>query len=255
MAGQSRTIKKLQERVAQLQKGTTPQTDGLEFEEKLLARLRKEFRAFGDDIQLKGKLVGDVVQVVRYEGKDAGKIIYECKRTPRISGKHARQTYLAKQAAHADFGVLVTTGQKKRFSGLMEMGGVLVVAPLGVISLAHLLRANLIEMLRAKLTTAQRAKIAHRLLKYVTSPNLKNRIEEVINLSSELQEMVQGEFEDHIKVWNKRLQHYDRIHWDSSQIRLNLQRILHSKEPKQVLPPKPQILKAQLLLPAANVGS
>lgn len=252
MAGQTKHIKKLEERITQLEKGTTPQTEGLEFEGKLLARLKKEFP--GDDIQLKGKLVGDVVQIVRYEGKEAGKIIYECKRTPGISGKHARQTYLAKQASHADFAVLVTTGHKKKFSGLMEMGGVLVVAPLGAIPLAHLLRANLIEMLKAKITTAQRAKIAQRLLKYITSPQLKNPIEEVIHLSGELQDMVQEEFDDHMEVWNKRLQHYDRIHWDSSQIRANLQLILHGKEPKHVLPPKPQLLKAQLLLPAAPIS-
>jgi hypothetical protein len=243
MAGQRKTIKKLEERIAQLEKGTTPQTEGLEFEEKLLARLRKEFPS--DDIQLKGKVVGDIVQAVRYEGKDAGKIIYECKRTPRISGKHARQAYLAKQSSHADFAVLVTTGHKKGFAGLMELGGVLVVAPLGAIPLAVLLRTNLIEMLRAKITTAQRAKIAQRLLKYITSPQLKNPIEEVIHLSVELQGMVKEEYDDHVKVWKKRLEHYGRIHWDSSQIQSNLQRILHGKEPKYVLPPK-----AQLLLPA-----
>lgn len=240
MAGQRKTIKKLEERVAQLEKGTTPQTEGLEFEGKLLARLKKEFP--GDDIQLKGKVVGDIVQLVRYEGKDAGKIIYECKRTPRISGKHARQAYLAKQSSHADFAVLVTTGHKKGFSGLMEMGGVLVVAPLGAIPLAVLLRTNLIEMLRAKITTAQRAKIAQRLLKYITSPQLKNPIEEIIHLSVELQSMVKEEYVDHVKVWKKRLEHYGRIHWDSSQIQSNLQRILHGKEPKHVLPPKPQLL-------------
>jgi hypothetical protein len=253
MAGQKKIVNRLQERIVQLEKGTTPQTEGLEFEGKLLARLRKEFPT--DDIQLKGKLVGDVVHIVRYEGKEAGKIIYECKRTPRISGGHARQTYLAKQASHADFGVLVTTGHKRKFSGLMEMGGVLVVAPLGAIPLAHLLRANLVEMLRSKITKAQRAKIAQSLLKYITSPQLKNPIEEVINLSGELQEMVQEEFDHHVRVWNKRLQHYDRIHWDSSQIRANLQRILHGKEPKHILPPRPQVLKAQLQLPAAPASN
>ena len=252
MAGQKKHIKKLEERITQLEKGTTTQTEGLEFEGKLLARLKKEFSGSGDDIQLKGKLVGDIVQIVRYEGKEAGKIIYECKRTPGISKKHARQAYLAKQASHADFAVLVTTGHKKKFGGLMEMGGALVVAPLGVIPLGRLLRANLIEMLRAELTTAQRAKIAHRLLKYITSPQLKNPIEEVIHLSAELQGMVKEEFDDHMEVWNKRLQHYDRIHWDGSQIQSNLQRILHGKEPKHVLPPRPQLLRAQLLLPAAT---
>jgi hypothetical protein len=240
MAGHKKHIRKLEERIVQLEKGTTPQTDGLEFEDKLLARLRREFN--GDLIEPKGKLVGDIVHTVRYEGKEAGKITYECKRTQGISGKHVQQAYQAKQACHADFAILVTTGKKKRFTGLMEVDGVLVVAPLGVVPLAALLRANLIEMLRAKITTEQRAKIAQRLLKYITSPQLKNPIEEVIQLSTQLQNMVKDEYDDHVETWRKRLRHYTRIQWDTSQIQLNFQRILHGKEPKHALPPKPQLL-------------
>jgi hypothetical protein len=248
MAGQKKVIGKLQERIVQLEKGTTPQTDGLEFEGKLLARLKKEFE--DDDVQAEGKLVGDIVHTVMYDGKEAGKITYECKRTPGISGKHVQQAYLGKQACHADFAILVTTGKKKRFSGLMEMDGVLVVAPLGVIPLAALLRANLIEMLRAKITTEQRAKIAQRMLKYITSPQLKNPIEEVIHLSERLQKMVIEEAHDHREIWKKRMLHYTKIQWDTSQVQSNFQRILHGKEPKHVLAPKPQ-----LLLPAVASGS
>jgi hypothetical protein len=240
MAGQQKTITKLQERISQLEKGTTPQTDGLEFEDKLLARLKREFE--DDDIRPEGKLVGDIVQTVIYERKEAGKITYECKRTPTISGKHVQQAYLAKQACHADFAILVTTGKKKRFSGLMEMDGVLVVAPLGVIPLAQLLRANLIEMLKSKLTTEQRARIAHQMLKYITSPQLRNPIEEVIQLSTRLQSMVGEEISDHKEIWRKRLQHYAKIQWDTSQIQSNFQRILHGKEPKYLMAPKPPLL-------------
>jgi hypothetical protein len=246
MSGQKKTISKLQERISQLEKGTTPQTDGLEFEDKLVARLRKEFKE--DDIRPEGKLVGDIVHTVMYEGNEAGKITYECKRTPGISGKHVQQAYLGKQACHADFAILVTTGKKKRFSGLMEMDGVLVVAPLGVIPLAQLLRANLIEMLKSKLTTEQRAKVAHRMLKYITSPQLRNPIEEVIHLSMRLQSMVGEEIHDHKEIWKKRLQHYATIQWDTSQIQSNFQRILHGKEPKYLMAPKPP-----LLLPAGTV--
>lgn len=247
MAGQKRTIKKLEERITQLEKGTTPQTDGLEFEQKLFARLKREFQGFGDDIQRKGKLVSDIVHIVRYEGKDAGKIIYECKRTPRISGKHVQQAYQAKQSAHADFAVVVTTGRKKGFGGLMTVDGVLVVAPLGVVPLATLLRTNLIEMLRSKITQKQRAKIAQKLLKYITSPQLRNPIEEVIHLSANLQNMVKEEYHDHVDIWKKRLMHYQKINWDGSQVQGNLKLILHGKEPKILAQPK-----LQALLPAVN---
>jgi hypothetical protein len=240
MAGHKKHIHKLEERIVQLEKGTTPQTEGLEFEERLLVRLRREFE--DDLIVPKGKLVGDIVQTVRYGGREAGRITYECKRTQGISRKHVQQAYQAKQACNADFAILVTTGKKKRFTGLMEMEGVLVVAPLGVVPLATLLRANLIEMLRAKLTIEQRTKIAQRLLKYITSPQLKNSIEEVIQLSTHLQNMVKDEYHDHVEIWKKRLRHYAKIHWDTTQVQANFQRILHGKEPKQIPPPRPHLL-------------
>ena len=43
VAGQQKTIAKLQDRIRQIEKGTTPQTEGLEFEATLCNRLRREF--------------------------------------------------------------------------------------------------------------------------------------------------------------------------------------------------------------------
>ena len=233
LAGKDKQIQTLKERIDQIKKGSTPQTEGLEFEDKLAVRLKKEFP--DDEIQHKGK-GGDVLHTVRFEGKSAGAIIYECKRTPKILNQHIRQTYLAKQSREADFAVLVTTGQKKGFSGLAQTSGVLVVSPLGAIPLASLLRVHLIEMLRAKITKEKRAIIAQKLMKYITSPQFKNPIEEVIKLSSDLQDMVENEAKDHVRIWKRRWECYQKICWDGSQIRENLQLVLHGKEPKAIHP-------------------
>src|SRR5690348_14873959 len=114
MAGQNKHIKKLQERITQLEKGTTPQTDGLEFEHKLTARLQREFPK--DKIEHKGQ-GGDILHYVKFNGQVAGTIIYECKRCPRINSTHIQQAYLAKQSRNAHFAVLVTTGQRRDFNG------------------------------------------------------------------------------------------------------------------------------------------
>jgi predicted RNase H-like nuclease (RuvC/YqgF family) len=122
LAGKDKTIQALKERIEQLQRGSTPQTEGLEFEEKLAARLRREFPE--DDVRHKGR-GSDVLHIGRSNGKVAGTIIYECKRTSTIQGKHVQQAYLAKQSREADFAVLVTTGQRKGFSGLAQLKGFL----------------------------------------------------------------------------------------------------------------------------------
>jgi len=232
LAGKDEQIKILKERLEQLKKGSTPQTEGLEFEDKLVARLELEFP--NDDIQHRGK-DGDVLHIVKFDKKSAGIIIYECKRTPKILNQHIRQAHRAKQSREADFAVLVTTGQKKGFSGFAQMNGVLVISPLGTIPLASLLRQHLIEMLRANITKGKRATIAQELVKYITSPQFKNPIEEVVQITSELQGMIKKEAEEHFRNWRIRWENYQKIQWDSSQIQNNLQLVLHGKEPKLIV--------------------
>lgn len=244
MTGLKADNEKLRDRIRQIEKGKTPQTEGLEFEEKLTARLKREFPE--DDIQHKGK-GGDVLHTVKFNKEPAGIIIYECKRTPKIQSQHIRQAYLAKQSREADFAVLVTTGQKKGFSGFARMNGVLVVSPLGVIPLASLLRGHLSEMLRGKITKEKRAIIAQQLMKYIISPQFKNPIEKVVQLTSGLQDMIKDEAKVHFRTWAKRWDHYQTIRWDSSQIQNNLQLVLHGKKPKAIGYPK--VSPLQLPLP------
>jgi len=244
MLGLKSENEKLKRRIDQLRKGTTPQTEGLEDESKLTLRLRKEFPE--DEILHKGK-GGDVLQIVMFKGKEAGIIIYECKRTPTILSQHIRQAFLARQSRGADFAVLVTTGKMKGFSGFLSRSGVFIVDPRGVLSFVPVLRDHLIEMLRAKISKEERAKLAQKLVKYIDSPQFKNPIEEVIHLSIELEGMVKSEFEDHRRVWIKRLENYRKIKLDNSQVSENLQLVLHGKEPRPILHSKISLLQ----LPAA----
>ncbi len=235
LQGKEAEIQRWKDRVRQLKRGSTPQTEGLEFEDKLTARLRREFP--DDDVKPTGKR-GDVLHTVRLGKKAAGVIVYECKREPTIRPAHIRQAFRAKQEREADFAVLVTTGQKRGFGGLAHEKGVLVVAPLGVLSLVALLRLHLIEMLKAKVTRRERAIMAERLLKYVTSPQFKNPIEEVIRRASDLQGLLFDEALAHKHTWEKRWEHYQMIHWDGSHIKANLGLVLQGKEPKAVSRPK-----------------
>jgi hypothetical protein len=240
LAGKEKQIQALKERMKQLKKGSTPQTEGLEFEDKLAARLRREFPA--DDVQHKGK-GGDVLHSVRFDGRVAGIIIYECKRTPRIQTEHIRQAYRARQSRDADFAVLVTTGTKRGFSGLAHQDGVLVVSPLGAVPLAALLRGHIIEMMRARIAKEKRARIADQLVQYIASPQFRNPIEEVVQLASELQHMISDEAKQHFKVWKRRWEHYQTIQWDSSHIQNNIRLVLHGKQPQAVAAPKvPRLL-------------
>ena len=247
LAGKEEEIQKLKDRVRQIQQGTTPQTEGLEFEDKLFARLKKEFPEDNFEHIRKG---GDVLHFVRFEKETAGIIVYECKRCPAIESSHFQQTLAAKKQREADFAVLVTTGKRfvtreknKGFTGFTLKEGILIVSPLAVIPLASLLRTNVIEMARAKIDKDKRAVIASRLAEFIAKPQFKNQIDGVIRSSLELQAMVKVEAKDHFKIWQRRWEYYQMIHWDVSQIQSNLILILHGQEPKDLKPPKDSLLQ------------
>jgi hypothetical protein len=242
--GYKEKLHRMQERMRQLESGVTPQTEGLADEVKLTNRLRQEFP--GDIVDRKGH-GGDVLHTVRDSGQVAGVIIYECKRTPTLKNSHVRQAYRNKQTRHADFAVLVTTGSKKGFGGITEISGVLVVSPLGVISLADLLRHYLIEMLRAKIERNKRVKIANQLLRFITSADFKNPIEEVIRTASQLEEGVKKEFEWHMNDWKRRVLAYRRIKWDGSTVQENVKRVLHGAKPKRLEQPRAPLLPGTIL--------
>lgn len=245
LAGRDKVIRILEERLRQVQKGSTPQTEGLEFEEKLAARLRREFR--GDLVEHKGK-GGDVLHHIRMDGKTIGVIIYECKRTPRIQTEHVRQAFRAKQSRAAHFCVLVTTGTRRGHHGLSDMQGVLVVSPLGAIPLVALLREHMFELVRAKIGREKRARIADELVRHIASPQFRNPIEEIVQITAELQEMVKGEARQHVKVWKKRWNYYQTMQWDTSQIQANIRSVLHGKTPQALSAAK----VTRLLLPSSS---
>jgi len=236
-----KSIQQLKERVKQLQKGTTPQTEGLEFEDKLVKRLRKEFPE--DKIDHTGK-AGDINHTVMYQHKPAGLIVYECKRTQTLQSAHVNQTYRAKISRKAVFAVLVTTANYNRiWKGFSTISNVSVVSPFAVIPLVKLLRMHLIEMLKAKIPIQKRAKIAQHLLEHITSQDFRNPLEEIARTGKQLELDLKGEVKSHIRIWKKRWDSYQQIGYDSSLIHDNVQLVLQGKQIKSLKKRKVQPLQ------------
>lgn len=241
LKGKEAEIQRLKERIKHIQKGSTPQTGGLEFEEKLVERLRREYPE--DKIEHKGK-GGDVLHQVFFHGKNAGVIVYECKRTPRISKSHISQTLRARRERNADFCVLVTTGTRSRFSGFDREGEVLIVSPLGVIALVEMLRCNLIEMLQARVERRKRAEVAARVLAFVSDKQFKQRLGDIIATARNLNKELEGEMKDHIRHWKHRSERYNCVGLDAQNIRENIELVIQGKEPKSIVEyPKNQVLQ------------
>jgi hypothetical protein len=243
--------KKLQQaerRARRLQRGTTAQSEGLEFEEQLAARLRREFR--GDRVTLVRR-GGDVVHEVVYAKQSAGRIVYECKREEDIAPAHVRQAARAKGTREAEFAILVTTGERKGFTGLAAERGVLIVRPQGVLALAALCRGHLVEMAKAGVDRSRRAQIAQALLAYLTSSTYRVPLEEAIQQADRAEDVLRREVQLHLSQWEERSRIYQTIRWDVSHIRDNVARVKEGAKPV----PLERVRVQRLLLPKPAAAS
>ncbi len=240
LQGKERDIQRLKERVKQLQRGKTPQSEGLEFEDKLVKRLKLEFPE--DEIKHEGK-GGDVLHSVMFARKIAGIIVYECKRTPHWQNGHVEQAYRAKITREAVFVVLVTTADTNRkWKGFDSIKEVLVVSPFAVIPLVRLLRMHIIEMLRAKIPMNARQKIANMLLQHINSMEFRNPLENIARTGMELQSDLKKEVKTHLITWKRRWANYQKINYNASAIQQNIQLVLQGKQTKSLPKPKEQPL-------------
>lgn len=240
LKGKDSEIQRLKERVQHLQRGSTPQTGGLEFEDRLAERLRREFPT--DEITHAGKR-GDVLHDVRFEGKTIGTIVYECKRTPRIGTAHVAQTQRALRERCAHYAVLVTTGTRRGFSGLGRDGDVVIVSPLGVIALATLLRGYLLEMERVRIERQKRNKVALQLLNFVTDNVFRRPLEQVITTAKGLVNDMNAEVREHFRNWQRRLENYTTVGFEAELIRDNVALVLNGKSPRKIFaPPRPKLM-------------
>jgi len=236
-------IKKLEEEKKMLQKHTSPQEIGLADEGVLVKRLEKEFPH--DRIEHAGK-GGDVLHFVIFDKEDVGCIVYECKHTDRISSDHVAQTALAKKTRQANYGILVTTGTRRGFSGLDQEAGIFLVAQAGVLTLARLCRDSLVTMAKQRLDAAAKAAAAKRLMDYVTSPVCKTPLEEAISHTERAHKNLVKEVKQHVNDWKERNELYQTIYYDVSHVQKNIDRVLGGEEPLKLEKPK----FAPLALPA-----
>ncbi len=199
---------RLQELEKQLKRQTTPQMEGLLYEDKLLAELRKRFPE--DKYKHTGK-GGDILQAVMRKDERAGLIVYECKRYRNYSKKFVKQAFDAMTKRKADFAIVVTNVMKKGTQGFFVERGVMVVHATGVLSLATVVRTHIVQISEMKLGRLQRDKAIRTTLDYLEGAEFANSLSRIIQESISLAEDLMKEVKDHVTRWKKRHGSYRRV--------------------------------------------
>jgi hypothetical protein len=233
--------KKIEDLNNQLKKQTTPQVEGLLYEDKLLEALHNEFP--DDKFQHTGK-GGDIIQSVIYKNNPVGTIVYECKKVLKFTSSHIAQTAKAKTQRAADFAILVTNATKKGYSGFTIEKGVIIIHPAGVLSIAKLLRERIIQIANLNLSKTQKNKVIQEMVEYMESAQFKNSLENIIQIVKEECKDLQDEVKEHCKRWIKKRDAYFNIFKEIADVKQKTLDAITGEKTKSQLP-----LKFTLSLP------
>ena len=228
-------IKKLKE---QIEKGITPQIEGLLEESKLLAKLKELFPY--DKFEHPGK-GGDIIQYIIEQGKEIGKIVYECKKVKSFSKHHVEQAKEARRQREADYAILVTNAFPSKKQHYFVEKTVFVISPVSLEPITYTLRESLVKMALLKLSNEAKQKAVQRVYDYLSSSEYNNKMNDVANQLIDLAKDLKVEIKSHRDRWFKRYKVYAKLYGDvtgiDSQLKALVQNKLSEKSIK-MLPPK-----------------
>jgi hypothetical protein len=209
-------IKKLRE---QIEKGITPQIEGLLEEGKLLRRLGELFPQ--DRFEHPGK-AGDIIQTVREHGREIGKIVYECKRVKHFDRKHIEQAKEARRTRNADFAVLVTNAFPSKKQYYFVETSVLVISPVSLEPITQTLRDSLARISMLRMSNEAKDRAVQQVYEYLSSNDYANRVNEVEAQLRDLGNELKSEIASHKRNWEKRYRLYRALYFDIGAIDLKL---------------------------------
>lgn len=206
----------------QIEKGITPQIEGLLEEHKLIAKLMELFPA--DKIEHHGK-AGDIIQVVIDQRREIGRIVYECKRVKHFNRNYIDQAKEARRVRSAEFAVLVTNVFPSKRQYYFVEKNVFVISPVCAEPIIHTLRESLIRMSLLKMTAEAKQRAVQRVYDYLSSSDYNGRVNDIANQLLDLGRELKSEIKSHKRVWHKRYDAYRALFNDIGQIDYSLKQL------------------------------
>jgi len=223
-------IKHLRE---QMEKGITPQIEGLLEEHNLLSKLKELFPH--DQFEHPGK-GGDIVQIVIEQGKIVGKIVYECKKVKTFSQGHIQQAADAREQRQANFAVLVTNAFPAKRQSYFVANTVFVISPVNVEAVTYVLRQSLVRISLKNLSTAEKMKAVNEVYRYLSGNEYSDKINGMSYQLTMLAGDLRTEMQTHRQTWKKRYETYKDLFIDVNTIDTRLKSLLSLGEGKEAQP-------------------
>jgi hypothetical protein len=221
----------------QIQKGITPQIEGLLEEGKLLEKLRELFP--DDRFEHPGK-GGDIIQIIIERRGEIGRIVYECKKVKHFDKKHVDQAREARRSRQADFAVLVTNAFPAKRQYYFVEKTVFVISPVSLEPITYTLRESLVKIALLKMTNAAKERAVQRVYDFLSSNEYQTKVNDIAGQLLELGRELKSEMASHKRIWTKRYHIYRSVFNDVGTIDTRLKELAHARlEARPKMLPEP----------------
>ncbi len=184
-----------------------------EVQELLLEELLKNSFPFDAIVEVgKGVRGADCIQVVRNNvGQEAGKIIYESKRTTAFAQEWIEKLKADMRSQGADIAILVTQAFPKDMDRFGEKEGVYICSYQEVKSVALLLRNALLKLFEAKKSQLNKGDKMSFLYDYLTSNEFNEQWKAIGEGFRQMRHSIQKERDAMEKLWKAREKQLEKV--------------------------------------------
>lgn len=185
-----------------------------------------------DDVPT-GAKGADLVQKVNAKtGNQNGTIIWESKNTKSFSDAWISKLKHDQGLVKADVAILVSQALPKDISSFGLVNGIWVVSYQFVVPLAQALRMQLVAVSKMKQSLVGRDEKMDVLFKYLTGPQFKNRIENIVMAFVNMKADLETEKRSFNRIWNKREKEIEQVIMSTSHLYGDMQGIIGGTLPE-----------------------
>ncbi len=215
MKQKEQSIEGLKKQIEELQRKAdlgSQQAQGEALEATIQERLERAFPADVIEPVPTGVRGADVIQKVNARfGRCCGTIVWESKQTRAWSNEWIPKLKKNQREAGAELAVIASSVLPEGVDGFKEVDGVWVTSWPLAIQLASALRYALTELDRTKLTGEGKSHKMEMLYGYLVSPQFRQRIQDIVEAFSEMDDEIAREKKAMTRIWARREKLIERV--------------------------------------------
>lgn len=211
----------LQKQIGELDRKLEQRTSeelGSTSEEEIAVLLKNEFPNDVIERVKKGREGADILQHVILNGKEISRIVYEVKNVKNWSNDFLKRALNYRELYDTKHVMIVTAAFPRGKKHFLIQKNVSIVSPISFVYVAQLLRNGIIDIERQKLSEGTKEFKMQLLYEYLNSDEFRSRITGIGEYTSQLEEILSKEEEDHQRKWERQRELHKRIRENTNRV-------------------------------------